>query len=52
MSYFYLSDVEKVTRSFGVTVLRNDDTAASLVKRVDEALYGAKQNGRNRVQTA
>lgn len=44
--------IEKVTCSFGVTVLRDDDTAVSLVKRVDEALYAAKQSGRNRVQTA
>ena len=44
--------IEKVTCSFGVTVLRDDDTAISLVKRVDEALYAAKQNGRNRVQAA
>ena len=44
--------IEKVTCSFGVTVLRDDDTVVSLVKRVDEALYAAKQSGRNRVQAA
>ncbi|MBI3570472.1 MAG: diguanylate cyclase [Gammaproteobacteria bacterium] len=44
--------IKKATCSFGVTVLRDDDTAVSLIKRVDEALYSAKQSGRNRVQAA
>ncbi len=37
--------------SFGVTGYRRDDTAESIVKRADEALYKAKENGRNRVES-
>jgi len=36
--------------SFGVTQLQNKDNKESLFKRVDNALYVAKQNGRNQVQ--
>lgn len=40
--------VGKVTVSVGVTVGTGDDTLDSLFKRVDEALYEAKNGGRNR----
>jgi len=39
-----------VTASFGVTEYRPGDTRAELLHRVDEALYGAKAAGRNRVE--
>jgi len=39
----------KLTCSFGVTQLRKEDDEASLLKRVDTALYSAKDSGRNRV---
>ena len=39
----------KITCSFGVTEIREDDTASTLLKRVDEYLYKAKNTGRNRV---
>ena len=39
-----------VTISIGIAVLRDrDDTAASILKRADQALYRAKRDGRNRV---
>lgn len=38
-----------VTLSVGVAAARTDDTSAALLKRADEALYRAKQAGRNRV---
>jgi diguanylate cyclase (GGDEF)-like protein len=38
-----------VTVSFGVTQLKNDDTINTMFKRCDEALYLAKNQGRNRV---
>jgi two-component system cell cycle response regulator len=39
-----------VTISIGIAALRGkDDTAASLLKRADQALYRAKRDGRNRV---
>lgn len=40
-----------VTASFGVTSLELRDTKGSLLKRVDDALYSAKEGGKNRVKT-
>ena len=37
----------QVTISIGTAVLMPDDTADSLIKRADQALYQAKQQGRN-----
>ena len=39
------------TASFGVAEYYDGDTLESLIKRVDESLYRAKTNGRNRVAT-
>jgi len=37
-----------ITTSIGVTVFRKNDTAESLLERADQALYAAKQKGKNR----
>ena len=42
----------KITCSFGVASLKEDEDAAALIRRADEALYRAKQRGRNRVEEA
>jgi len=39
-----------ITASFGLTQYQKHDTMASLFKRCDEALYLAKENGRNRIE--
>ncbi len=39
-----------LTASFGVTVFKAEDDLNALSKRVDDALYQAKENGRNRVE--
>jgi diguanylate cyclase (GGDEF)-like protein len=42
--------VNKITVSFGVTAFEPEDDLDSLLKRVDNALYLAKKQGRNRVE--
>jgi len=39
------------TASFGVSSYTQNDTAESIIKRADEALYKAKEEGRNKVET-
>ncbi len=41
--------VGKITCSFGLTDVRKGDTIKSITNRADEALYEAKESGRNRV---
>jgi diguanylate cyclase (GGDEF)-like protein/PAS domain S-box-containing protein len=43
--------VGSVTASFGVTVQRTDDSARTVTERADWALYNAKENGRNRIES-
>ena len=46
---FTFSKVGNITSSFGVTVFRAKDNKKTFIKRVDDALYKAKNEGRNRV---
>jgi diguanylate cyclase (GGDEF)-like protein len=41
--------VGNITCSFGITVLRDNESADTLLKRVDELLYQAKEGGRNTI---
>ncbi len=41
--------VKHITISVGATLARTDDTPESFVKRADEAVYEAKETGRNKV---
>lgn len=43
--------VGQKTASFGIAVLRPDEGIKELIARADTALYRAKENGRNRVET-
>jgi len=46
---FPFPEVEKLTCSFGLSQFEKDDTATGLFKRADDALYKAKNSGRNKV---
>lgn len=46
----HFGKVGKVTASFGVTAFVPQDDSNSLLKRVDDALYRAKELGRDRVE--
>lgn len=39
-----------ITASFGVSQIKKDDTLDDILQRCDDALYRAKDNGRNRVE--
>ena len=43
-------EIGKVTASFGVTEFVFNETEDEVTKRLDDALYRAKKNGRNRVE--
>ena len=43
------ADLGTITMSMGVAILREGDTADTLVERADKMLYRSKENGRNRV---
>lgn len=45
-------NVGPVTASLGVAVSSTGEQPSALLKRLDDALYAAKQNGRNRVEVA
>jgi len=47
---YTFSNSLKVTCSFGISQIREDDLEESLIKRADEALYRAKAKGKNRVE--
>ncbi|MEJ5169113.1 MAG: GGDEF domain-containing protein, partial [Arcobacteraceae bacterium] len=46
-----LVDVESVTASFGISEYKAGDVEKTIFHRADEALYKAKENGRNQVVT-
>jgi diguanylate cyclase len=51
---FFLGGNEKIliTFSAGVTQMQDSDSQATVIKRADEAMYTAKQTGKNRVVSA
>jgi diguanylate cyclase (GGDEF)-like protein len=47
---YHFTMVNNVTASFGVAYYQEGDSIIDLIKRADDALYNAKNNGRNQVQ--
>ena len=48
---YTFDEVGRITVSFGITQFKKDDTEDTFVKRTDDAMYHAKEKGRNRVET-
>jgi len=46
----YGMELIKITASLGISSLRGNDSSEMLVKRADNAMYRAKEHGRNQVQ--
>jgi diguanylate cyclase (GGDEF)-like protein len=46
---FKFTKIKKKTASFGITIFKSSDTLATILSRVDEALYKAKDEGRNKI---
>jgi len=46
------SNIDSITCSFGVTILRNNEEKTAFLKRADRLLYKAKESGRNCVKSA
>ena len=44
-------DLGRITASFGIAEIRDDETVDRLLERADQKLYSAKRNGRNRVES-
>lgn len=51
-SLLYRDEPIRVTISLGLAMARRDDTLSTLLSRADKALYGAKNDGRNRFAMA
>lgn len=47
---FNFKEPEKITLSFGVTTFIDGDNDTALINRADDALYRAKEDGRNQVR--
>lgn len=47
--YIFTNNIQ-LTCSIGVSLLRKEDTQKTLMKRADDALYKAKNSGRNKVE--
>ena len=46
---YNFKEISKCTASFGVTIYSEEDNITKLIKRTDNALYSAKNSGRNKV---
>jgi diguanylate cyclase (GGDEF)-like protein len=46
-----MDEVDKITASFGISEYQAEDVEKTIFHRADEALYKAKENGRNQVVT-
>ena len=47
----YGMEIIKLTASLGISTLRANDDSDSIIQRADNAMYCAKENGRNQAQT-